>query len=237
MNINSISCNHNIIYDFEDNKNICYIINEGYNDEKVIYIKSSNNISNTIVKDDNNYINGYKIVKTADNKYSFVREVDNKLLPYRYDIVTNFNKYGYAMVGKNGKVSWIDTKFRYLDINGNMVIDTLDDEFNGYNLVNKFSNGNIPISRITRYNGMRKQTSYINSDGEIMEFNYYNDKLDSSIKVKYFNNGTDFNDNGYARSDNNILFAKGYFCTFNSLIDICEDSGLLDTIDKKLVRK
>ena len=57
-------------------------------------------------------------------------EKDNILLPYRYDIATDFNEYGFAMIGKNGKVSWIDKKFNYLNIEGK--IEKEGNEFNDF---------------------------------------------------------------------------------------------------------
>ena len=66
-----------------------------------------------IIDDSRDFVNGYKVVQTANKEYAYVREEDNKLLPYRYDIATDFNEYGYAMVGKDARVSWIDRDFRY----------------------------------------------------------------------------------------------------------------------------
>ena len=58
-----------------------------------------------IIDDSREFVNGFKVVQTANLEYAYVREADNKLLPYRYDIATDFNEYGYAIVGKDARVS------------------------------------------------------------------------------------------------------------------------------------
>ena len=47
--------------------------------------------SDEIVDDSNNFVNGFKVVKTANGEYAYVREADNSLLPFRYDIAFDFN--------------------------------------------------------------------------------------------------------------------------------------------------
>ena len=69
-----------------------------------------------IIDSNENFVNGFKVVKTANGEYAYIRESDNSLLPFRYDIAFDFNEFGFAIVGKDGSVSWINKDFKYLNI-------------------------------------------------------------------------------------------------------------------------
>ena len=94
-------------------RNICYTINQNTPNETNIHIKSEK-----IIDDSNEFVNGFKVVQTENGEYAYVRESDNVLLPFRYDVAFDFNQYGFAIVGKDGSVSWIDTTFKYLNLEG-----------------------------------------------------------------------------------------------------------------------
>lgn len=144
--INSISRSSGILIDSKHKRNICYDINEKEETRTAVHVVLPNfgrpKISEEIVDDSNNFINGFKVVKTASEEYAYIRQSDSRLLPFRYDVASDFNEYGFAMVGKDGSVSWIDTDFRYLDVNGKMVVEDLDKDyikFNGWQEVSNFS--------------------------------------------------------------------------------------------------
>ena len=71
--------------------------------------------SNCIIRSNMNFVNGFKLVEFNDNRYGYIREEDHLLMPYRYDIASDFNEFGLAIVGKNGSVSWINKNFEYLN--------------------------------------------------------------------------------------------------------------------------
>ncbi len=65
-----------------------------------------------IYEDD--FIHGYKLVRFANGEFGYIKEYRRKLLPYRFDIATSFDKYGIALVAKNGTVGYITDDFKYL---------------------------------------------------------------------------------------------------------------------------
>ena len=66
--------------------------------------------------DKNNFCNGFRLVKFSDESYGYIYQQGGYVDFHRYDIATNFNKYGIAMVAKYGTVSFIDTNFNYLQL-------------------------------------------------------------------------------------------------------------------------
>lgn len=133
--------------------------------------------SDIIVDDSNEFVNGFKVVQTKNGEYAYVREVDNVLLPYRYDIASNFNEYGFAMVGKGGRVSWIDKEFKYLALDGNMHFNNLQDSyfgFDGWKGVSDFSKGSTPLSRVYYGQNGCNTIAYFGIDGEVKSFYRYN---------------------------------------------------------------
>ena len=127
-----------------------------------------------IIDDSREFVNGFKVVQTANLEYAYVREADNKLLPYRYDIATDFNEYGYAMVGKEAKVSWIDRNFRYFDATFETFLDeekNKSDRFNGFSSISNFSNGENHLSKLLRKDyDSDSSVIYLDTDGKIKKF-------------------------------------------------------------------
>ena len=156
-----------IEYDSLYRRNIEYVINEGMNDAYTIFFKlpfeEKISLGNNIIEA-KPFINGYSIVKLDNHVYGYMRETDKVLLPYRYHIATNFNKYGYALVAMNGRVSWINKKFEYIANNGYMHFG--NSNFNGFDKVYIFNEDASPISRIE-------------NDGVLYEFN-----TNEELKVK-----------------------------------------------------
>ena len=151
-----------------------------------------------IIDDSRDFVNGYKVVQTANKEYAYVKEEGNTLLPFRYDIATDFNEYGYAMVGKDGKVSWIDKNFKYLNSKYEMVNED-SSKFNGFLSVSDFSKGEHPLSKVCSCSyDWNKKTSYFGVDGKIKEFSRYDGKIirdnDSIKNFSYYSE--DFNDKG-----------------------------------------
>jgi hypothetical protein len=200
--------------------------------------------SNKIVEDSLEFFNGYKVVGTANGEYAYVRQEDGKLLPARFDIAGDFNEYGLAMVGRNGKVSWINKKMEYLSTEGKFVAIDLKnnhEKFNGWSTVTQFSKSNASLSRL--YNGEDGDTSYLTTDGKIKEFFqlYGNEKLSEYSRTS-FSSGKDFNEQGYAfTADNVVLLATGYCLSLKDMLEIAEQNGwlkeLMDTTAKLKQKK
>lgn len=234
--INSISAG--TVIGHPDFRATGYTFNEGEETEKFVSVHLPRfdrpTVSNKIVDDTNDFINGFKVVQTANGEYGYVRESDNILLPYRYDVASNFNQYGFAMVGKDGSVSWIDKSFKYLNpFCYDMVEENLDKsyiEFKGFGEISNFSKGDIPLSRV--YNGRNTYgiTAYFGINGQIQTFCEYNGEIDDLHPVRLFNEGTDFDKTGYAMADGYMLFANGYYLSYEGLIKLCKEKGFINII-------
>lgn len=233
--INSISHGSWVLF-AKNKRNLYYEINKGEINSTGIAVvlpeSGRPKISTEILDNSNEFINGFKVVQTINGEYAYIRQSDFQLLPFRYDVASDFNKYGFAIVGKNARVSWIDTSFRYLDINGNMVEDELSDyaRFNGWQGVIDFSQGTIPLSKVYDGSGAYWKISYFGIDGKLKEFYPYNGQInDDSAKIT-FESGTPFDENDQAMADGEILFAKGYSLAYKDLIKICKQNGYLSSI-------
>ncbi len=228
-----------------------YVINEGKDDKLCMpivlpyyygaYLRHPASID--IIDDSRDFINGFKVVQTDNEEYAYVREEDNKLLPYRYDIATDFNLYGYAMVGKNARVSWIDMNFRYFNEEEEKFTKEQEigyNTFNGLLGVSDFSKGETPLSRMYRH-GYENKVSYLGTDGNIKEFyNFDGEIIRDDESNKYFSYySEDFNDLGYAKANDGeiILLSSGYYLYTKDLIRICEEKGFLDTISSRVEKQ
>ena len=85
---------------------------EIYNNDEIKYFnKQGKEVSNKEVYGDN------KLFSKAENgKWGFVDSSDNVKVEFKYDEVTEFNKYGYAGIKQNGK-------WGVIDIEGNIVVE------------------------------------------------------------------------------------------------------------------
>ena len=220
-----------------------YYLNKGTVEEKhfsVLLPKYSRREKTTdIIDDSRNFVNGFKVVQTANKEYAYVREEDNTLLPFRYDIATDFNEYGYAMVGKDGKVSWIDKSFKYLNSEYEMLKED-STEFNGFLSVSNFSKGEHPLSKLCNI-GYNNEVRYFTTDGKIKNFSLYDGEIirDGDSIKKFSCCSTEFNDKGYATANEGdiILLSSGYYLSVKDLIRICEEKGFLDTINNVIERQ
>ena len=208
------------------------------------------------------FSNGFRIIRMEDGKFGYIREEDNFLMPYRYDIASDFNEYGFAMIGKNGYVSWINKDFKYYVTNSyklpaifNFVTEDFsykDTKFNSnISRVDQFSIGNNPLSRISlKGNTITKNTLqnsevrnnltvYMDTNGKIKDFINFEDR--SKISRSVFTNGNNFNKHGYTYADDNshILFDSGYYLGLEDVVNLAKKHGLLDEMlqeEKELVK-
>ena len=119
VNIKSIELGFR--YKVGDSIFIRYIINGNQIEHVQVPDNFQNIISNTIIGETYEFINGFKIVKLLNAQYGYVRETDNVLLPYRFDIASQFNEEGIAIVAKDGVVTRINKEFNIVDENKIMV--------------------------------------------------------------------------------------------------------------------
>lgn len=109
--IDLYSQNMDKISSFEDS----YI----YNMDKYIevYSKNATEYFDAVGKELNNkdiFTNNSLFSSKRDNKWGFIDINDNIVIDYKYDKVTEFNKYGYAGIMNNGK-------WGVIDVNGNII--------------------------------------------------------------------------------------------------------------------
>lgn len=78
------------------------------------FITARDNPTDEIIEE-REFINGFKVVRFKNGEFGYIRESDNKLMPYRFDVATDFNSYGLALVGKNCKVNYIDENFQVFE--------------------------------------------------------------------------------------------------------------------------
>ena len=195
--------------------------------------------SDQIIDESKDFVNGFKVVQTANKEYAYVREKDNVLLPYRYDIATDFNEYGYAMVGKDAKVSWIDREFRYFDADEEEFLDEMESNharFNGFLSVSDFSKGETPLSRISRFYN-NTDVSYLGIDGKYKEFfKCDGEKISESDSIKEFPEySTIFDDEGHATANDCelILLSGGYYLSVKDLIRSAKIKDLMKIATKE----
>ena len=215
---------------------IGYILNFGSDSERDITIKiptmyTRPKLSEAIIDANNEFVNGFKRVQLSNGEYGYIRESDNALLPFRYDIAFDFNEYGFAMVGKGGVVSWIDSSFRHLNSFGKMVNDSSNcwSEEDGWLSIDDFSKGKNPLSHVYGH-----LNSYFSTDGKLKKFYCYDGKTILNHGDEQFPFGTSFNEFDYAISNGYVLFARGYYMTYLDVIKFCQQYGALDALDQKV---
>lgn len=236
--INSISCGTPVFLN-NDFRRIHYTINEKEKQPIRITIKlpyyTRPEISNEIISSNSEFINGFKVVQTANGEYAYIRESDGALLPYRYDIASDFNQYGFAMVAKDGIATWINKNFQYLSRSGKMVDENMKDKYydyrnpDGFQGIYEFSSGNYPLSRVYEENNEYRNTFYFSVEGKRKEFYLFDGSFDHSFTFNSFIN-SDFGDKDYIIDERGILFAKGYYCPFKYVLEFCEQNGVVSAI-------
>ncbi len=135
----------------------------------------------TIKESSDKFVNGFKVVRLDNGKYSYVRESDNQLVPFKYDFACDFNEYGMAMVAKGGYVTWINTDFE-VSISGllNMYEDKSDINFVGWHKITEFSNGKTPLS-IMEFRNVKRYGKYVLDKSYALAFRT------SGKALKFFN--------------------------------------------------
>lgn len=220
-------------------RSICYTIDENEETEQRYYVKipgyNRPKKSEEIIEQNKDFVNGFKVVKTLNGEFAYLREHDNVLLPYRYDIAFDFNEFGFAIVGKEGQVSWIDKDFKYLDRCGKMKTEELNDissKLKGWHKVSSFSKGDIPLSRVYDGSNIYNRVAYFDTDGEIKKFYSFDGTIDEQDYIEIFSNGQTFDEKGFAWADKYLVFAKGYYISYDSLVKLSTEKGFIDSICK-----
>ncbi len=237
--INSISCGSYVFETQDFKREVYYTINEDEENSVHLTIRlpysTRPESSNEIIESSGSFINGFKVVQTANKEYAYIREEDGVLLPYRYDVASDFNEYGFAMVAKDGNANWINSQFQYLSKNGDMVDEQLEDKyykykkFEGFQKIHKFSRGKYPLSRVYEGRNRYANSFYFSTEGKIKEFYEFDGSFDHLFTHSFFGN-VDFGDKDYIVGGNGILFAKGYYCPLEYVLEFFEQNGLVSKL-------
>lgn len=228
---------HEYVINYDDNKNKKVI------DVPVKNIYGTRNTFSKKIVSSNKFINGFKLVILEDNTFGYIRESDNVMVPYRYDIASDFNEYGLAMVGKYGFVTWIDKDFNYLSnegyVKGKMAEET--GPFIGFNAVFEFDNKGISrvceidYSKISTPSIMTDKdkfyTSFFTKDKEILKFKEYGSPIETT-KTKFSGNSVVKID--CADLDEEYVFMQGYYINKE---DISFDIKYLSELRKLVIDK
>ena len=233
--VNSIVCMDRVKID-QSMDTVCYIINYKNGTQKNVFANIPRyrkpRKSDEIVSFGNNFVNGFKVVKLNNNHYSYISELDNKLVSFEYDIAFDFNEYGLAMVGKAGSVTWINKDFEYLDSKGNISKENNDSwkNYNGWQAMFDFNDGVNPLSRMYCGKADYGRTVYVDANHSIKKFYQYDGDISKKVFRDSFYTGSDFNSNQYAIADNYILYSKGFCISKEDIIKLCLEEGFIDLL-------
>lgn len=72
----------------------------------------------SILNDEKDYINGFRRVLFSDFTYGYREESTEELVPYKFNLATNFNENGIAMVAIDSGVTLLTSDFKILYKNG-----------------------------------------------------------------------------------------------------------------------
>ena len=82
-------------------------------------------------KDVLGFTNGY-ITIFKGNTYAYKEYGKYKISNFCFDFATDFNALGLAVVCKDGKITWLNTKFQYLNPKTEEFIPLTKNNFDGY---------------------------------------------------------------------------------------------------------
>lgn len=224
-----------------------YIIDKGRETE-IIY-DADKEIGNGPISmeiiEESEFVNGFKVVRFKDGQYGYVRGSDNRLMPYHYDIAFNFNEYGFAMVGRNASVTWINKDFNYYKKGGeteDKIIYWKDGRISfkfmeGRESITDFSKGDIPLSRIGKG---AHYFLYMGIDGKIKLFRKYKGETNERV----FIDAREFDESGcsmakgsfYDRNKKIILFADGYYVGINELMNMPIENEFDDRLHERATK-
>lgn len=217
-----------------------YIINSGREDcmrLKVTLPKEKKEASREIIEE-GEFSCGYKVVHLKDGSYGYVRESDGWLMPYRYDVASSFGETGLAMVAKNGCVTWLNTKFQYLNEKSVLMEYDKSTDLEGFETIYNFSLGKEPLSMVVKRYG-EKAVSYIDCHGKLKNFYGICDgKVDFKNGVSSFSNGYSFDEKGLSIVGGmNILFDIGVMLNLTDVIDMNREKEYLGDLYSELAKQ
>lgn len=224
------------------------VFNIDLDDTRSIDYKMNFKVINVLINDDYSFkkenidfmydeVNGFTRVLMKDGKFALYDVVNDKFSAFTYDVVTDFNDFGYAMVGRYGGVTWIDRNFNVIDREGKLSLDNGENinNKNSFTSVHAFSNGKSPLSKVTVI-GDEIFSSFVNTDLEIQKF-YDSFDSDSKKKEKYISKfdyiDAFVGDYNFMKDKSKVLLSNGHFISFNQFVRCAENFGVFDSLYKE----
>ncbi|HBA37304.1 MAG TPA: hypothetical protein DCY94_01145 [Firmicutes bacterium] len=200
----------------------------------VYHYSNAKRVSDRIVDWSGEFVNGFMVVRFEDGLFGYVSEETREVMKPRFTIASDFDKYGYAMVGLRKGVSFIDRNFDIFLGNWQNCVSDIEQSAMAYNLsgisraITKFSEGSIPLASVLE----DRNLYFIGPDGNYQFFKRYDGTVGENERYKFcFNAIKLFNPSGYLILDDEVLFASGFYCTKDSLWKLARD-GKYDFFEK-----
>ena len=170
---------------------------------------------------------GFKLVKNQHDQYMYMRTSDNVVIPCIFDVATNFNRYGLAMVAKDGQITWINKDFQYINNTGLLIQLTDGHVINdGWSSISDFTTGEVKLSKCKSANN---KVSFIDTDLARKKFKLYDGKeLKEQTETSFLGFVTNFNEQGYAERlasktpfecNYLVISSEGYYMEEETLLE------------------
>lgn len=198
------------------------------------------------------FVMGYKLISMQDGSFAYMRESNGEVLPYRFDIASDFNEFGFAMVGLGKGAAWLNRDFKVFR-DGWVPLESVEDgPFVG---IGEFS-GSVggEVSPIVSFKTGEESIhlNYLNTLGNIQSFVQYDGQLRTKSvdrfvlpRKKIIFRGMEelnlskyaFDGSGHLHLAETMLFSRGFFCTFGDLIAVSREKGFLTAIEEEAKAK
>ena len=227
---------------YRENENNTYIIH-GENATKVIETNTKEKFGYKIIER-NDYINGFQLVKFSDGLFGYVR--NDKILRYKFELATDFNEYGLAIVGNYGSIGWVNKNFDFYStsiINGKTkdlsFIHINNEEINKHLFLNHGWNSITTFNKDSSLSLLKgDKDCFIDEFGNIKTFKHIDHNYQdlSSFNEIY----SDFTDDTFTEAKH-ILFNKevltlledGYYLTNSDFKVLAIQYGIIDKVIEK----
>lgn len=194
-----------------------------------------------VIDESTEFVNGFKRVLFSDMSYGYIEEQTQRLLPFKFNIASDFNEHGYAMVGTNGGVGLINRDMKALcygcvkqDLDSVLVsypsrwknwesgyVESFDYQGRSYFLICEHN-----LIKINDHYRHKTVARFLNEDGKGICFVPLrgSKSLDQFYKVSIdpYNISDDikhlaFNEHGFCIFGQFVIFASGYYCTYEEI--------------------
>ncbi len=238
--VRSLSVDRDNILNKEEKKGIdtIYLYEDENGIKHSIASKFISNKDYTVLKEDNEYKNGFRRVLFIDYSYGFREENTGMVLPYKFNLATDFSDEGIAIVALGWGVTLFTSDYRILYKTGQYY---KMGAFSSYFSIPFPTKVDMVYSQYVTYThrvigGVNiLDTSFFNANGEILSFKPLS--LEGKVRV-IFGIGCDktilkdneckFFESGFILCGEFVLFESGYYMT---LKELCQLPEIIDNLN------